>query len=85
MRINWKLRFQNKATLLSLIGVLVVAVYQLAHLFGIEIPIDQKEVLELAQNIIIILSIIGIVVDPTTDGIGDSQIALEYDEPRKDK
>lgn len=31
-----------------------------------------------------VLSILGIVTDPTTDGVSDSTQALEYTEPKKD-
>lgn len=85
MRINWKLRLQNKVTLLSLIGIVIVAIYELAQILGLDIPIDQKVLLDFAQNIVLILAGLGIIVDPTTDGINDSSQALNYTSPRKDK
>ncbi|MBQ6317144.1 MAG: hypothetical protein IJI13_06445 [Oscillospiraceae bacterium] len=32
-----------------------------------------------------VLVILGIVVDPTTDGLGDSERAMSYEEPWADK
>lgn len=82
MRINWKLRLRNKATLTALIGILVAAVYQLANLFGFNLPLAQEEVLSTAGLIITALAAFGIVVDPTTAGAGDSEQAMEYEEPK---
>lgn len=82
MKINWILRLQNKATLTSFIMILIVVVYQFAKLSGFNIPVEQQEVLDLCQGIITLFCILGIVVDPTTEGVGDSNLALAYKEPR---
>lgn len=85
MKINWKLRFQNKTTLTAVILALVALVYQVLGLFGVVPKISQDELTTVIGMVINLLCLLGIVVDPTTDGVSDSARALTYDTPRADK
>ena len=85
MNINWKLRFQNKTTLTAIILALVALVYQVLGLFGVVPKISQDELTTVIGMVINLLCLLGIVVDPTTDGVSDSARALTYDKPRADK
>lgn len=76
--INFKLRLQNKATLVALISAALLMLQQ----FGLEIP---SNIQEGVNTLVAILVILGIVTDPTTKGVGDSERALNYHEPRNDK
>ena len=76
--INFKLRLQNKTTLVALIS----AVFLMLQQFGLEIP---SNIQEGVNTFVVILVILGIVTDPTTKGLGDSEQALGYHEPRNDK
>ena len=76
--INLKLRLQNKATLVALIS----AVFLVLQQFGLHIP---SNIQDAVNTIIAILVILGIVTDPTTKGIADSERALNYDEPLDDR
>lgn len=80
--INWKLRFKNKATLVTLLLTIVAAVYSILAALGITPSITQEQVTDLIMAIVAILAAAGIVVDPTTAGIGDSRLAMTYDEPK---
>ena len=82
--INWKLRFQNKTTLVSLILAVIGFVYMVLDAIGIIPAIPQEVITKIAMAGIEIVCILGIVVDPTTDGVGDSTRALSYKEPNKD-
>ena len=84
MKINWKLRLQNKATLTALVMALVALVYQVLGVFGIVPRVSQDQVTTIISMVINILCLLGIVVDPTTAGIGDSVRALSYENPRKE-
>ena len=84
MKINWKLRLQNKATLTALVMALVALVYQVLGVFGVVPRVSQDQVTTIISMVINILCLLGIVVDPTTAGIGDSVRAMSYDEPRKE-
>ena len=85
MKINWKLRFQNKTTRTAIILALVALVYQVLGLFGVVPKISQDELTTVIGMVINLLCLLGIVVDPTTDGVSDSARALTYDTPRADK
>lgn len=82
MKINWKLRLKNKTTLISLIGATLSFVYLVLGLFDIVPSISQNELNELLLTFVNVLSIVGIVTDPTTKGMSDSARAIEYNEPR---
>ena len=75
--INWKLRLQNKATLIALLG----AIFLMAQQFGFEIP---KNIQDGVNTFVYILVLIGVINDPTTAGISDSKRALEYYVPSED-
>lgn len=75
--INWRLRLQNKATLIALLG----AIFLMAQQFGLEIP---KNIQDGVNTFVYILVLIGVVNDPTTAGISDSNRALDYHEPSED-
>ena len=78
---NWKLRLQNKATLTTLILAIVAFVYQMLGLFGVVPAISQNDVINIVGLVINLLVTLGIVVDPTTSGVTDSERALSYDKP----
>jgi len=82
---NIKLRFQNKATLAALIAALVAFIYQVCSILGVVPPIAQDAVIQGAAIILNILVALGVLVDPTTQGIGDSEQAMEYEFPRGDE
>lgn len=83
MKINWKLRFQNKATLAAIITGVVAFVYQLLSLFGVTPGVSENQIAELASVGINVLCLLGIVTDPTTKGLGDSEQALTYTRPKE--
>ena len=76
-KINWKLRLQNKVTLIALLG----AVFLMSQQFGFEIPQNYQDGV---NTFVYILVLLGVVTDPTTAGLTDSERALEYYEPKKD-
>lgn len=75
--INLKLRLKNKVTLAALISAVFVMLGQ----FGLEIP---HNIQEGVNTLLMILVILGIVTDPTTKGVADSERALNYHQPRED-
>lgn len=83
MKINWKLRLQNKTTLVTLITLTITFVYQILSFCDVVPKVSQEEITNTMLILINILVVLGVVVDPTTDGIGDSKQALEYTEPKK--
>ena len=82
MKINWKLRFQNKITLTAIVLAVISLVYQFLGIAGYVPAISQETIVQLAGAVINLLVLLGIVVDPTTSGMEDSDQAMDYDEPR---
>lgn len=78
MKINWKLRLKNKTTLLALIVLIIDFVYNIFAEVGIAPKVDKSVVLQFANYVVSLLAILGVVVDPTTDGISDSDNAMNY-------
>ena len=84
MKINWKLRLQNKTTLTTLILAVIAIIYKILSMCGVIPAIAQGQIEEVAEMIIFILCLLGIVVDPTTAGTSDSNRAMNYVAPFKD-
>lgn len=82
--INWKVRLKNKIWVASMVSLIVGFVYEVLAMAGITPRVEQNEILALAKAVLQILGMIGVVQDPTTDGMGDSVRALGYEEPYKD-
>ena len=78
-KINWKVRVKNKAFWLALIPAVLLLIQVIASVFGYTLD----KLLSVVEALFMVLSILGIVVDPTTDGVGDSKQALTYTEPKK--
>lgn len=82
---NWKLRFKNKATLAALIAAVVAFIYQICSILGVVPPVAEDAIIQGIAIILNILVALGVLVDPTTAGVSDSEQALGYDEPRNDR
>lgn len=85
MKINWKLRLQNKATLAAIVAAIIALVYQVLGLIGVVPAVSQDAVMQTATMVVNLLALLGIVVDPTTAGTSDSAQALRYSEPKKEE
>ena len=85
MKINWKVRFKNKTWLLSFITLIVSFVYDVISLLGITPDFLETDVMKVVNTFLMLLGMMGVIEDPTTEGIGDSKRALSYDEPWVDE
>ena len=85
--INWKIRLMNKQFWLSLIPALALTAQAVAAVFGWEIDLTTAvgKLLTVVNTVFALLVVLGIVVDPTTEGIGDSERALGYEKPYADE
>lgn len=84
--INWKVRLKNKNFWLSLIPALLLLIQAVAYVFGFSLDLSElgDKILAVVNALFTVLAILGIVTDPTTDGVSDSALAMMYDEPKKD-
>lgn len=85
MKLNWKVRFQNKVWLGSFLSLIVGFIYSLLAMFDVFPAITQNLVIQMLNQILTFLGLIGVIVDPTTAGLGDSDRAMSYAEPWKDE
>lgn len=85
MSINWRVRLANKAFWLSLIPALLLLVQVVAAVFGYTLDLGDlgNKLLAVVNAVFAVLAILGVVNDPTTAGINDSEQALTYDKPKE--
>ena len=84
MKLNWKVRFKNKVWLGSFLSLIVGFVYSMLALFDVFPEVTQNLVLQLVNQVLTFLGLIGVIVDPTTAGLEDSDRAMSYAEPWDD-
>lgn len=84
MKINWKVRIKNKAFWFMLVPALLLLIQALASLFGYTLDLADVggKLLDVIEALFIVLAIIGVVTDPTTEGLSDSVQALTYEMPK---
>lgn len=82
MKINWTVRFKNKTFLAALLALVVSFVYDMLALFGIVPGMDESVVMTLCNTVLTLLVGVGVLADPTTKGLADSERAMQYDEPK---
>ena len=85
-KINWIVRLKNKNFWLAIIPAVIVLIQQVGNTFGLRVYLGElgNNLLNIVNTVFIILAILGIVNDPTTDGLTDSTQALTYDAPKTD-
>lgn len=84
MKINWKVRFQNKAWLTAFISLIVGFIFNMLKLFDIVPSFSENLVMNIVGEVLQFLGLIGVIVDPTTVGVQDSNRAMEYEKPWDD-
>ena len=78
MKINIKVRLRNKAFVISMVALVVSFVYKVLSLFDIVPSVSEVQILDAAAFFINILAVLGVLVDPTTKGVSDSDRAMPY-------
>jgi phi LC3 family holin len=85
MKINWTVRMKNKVFWLAIIPALLMLIQAVADVFGFVIDFGElsNKLLAVVEAVFVILAMLGIVADPTTSGVSDSNQAMTYIEPKK--
>ena len=85
MSINWRVRIKNKAFWAAIIPADLLLVQQVCAVFGVAVDFGelQAQLVAIVGTVFAILAILGIVADPTTAGMGDSEQAMTYTEPKE--
>lgn len=84
--INWKIRMQNKTFWLALVPAFLLLIQAVAQVFNVSVDFTNldKDLLNVINALFVVLTILGVVADPTTKGVGDSTQALTYSKPKED-
>ena len=87
MKVNWIVRIKNKQFWMAVIPAIALVAQAVAAVFGYTLDLSTLvgKILAVVDAVFALLVILGIVVDPTTAGVGDSERALQYAEPWKDE
>lgn len=86
-KINWKVRAKNKSFWLTAIPAVLILAQQVLAVFGVTLDVEgiQAALLAIVGAVFSVLTVLGVVVDPTTQGVCDSCQALEYEVPKVDE
>ena len=82
--INWKVRIKNKLFWCEAIPAVALVIKAIAAVFGYQLDFGTLvgKILAVVDAVFALLVILGIVVDPTTEGVRDSRLAMTYEEPK---
>lgn len=80
--INWQIRIKNKTFWLTLIPAVLLLVQAVSAPFGYtwDFVVLNQQLAAIINALFAVLAILGVVTDPTTKGVGDSERALTYDD-----
>lgn len=83
--INWTVRLKNKTFWLTVIPAIFVLVKTVASALGfsIDLSIAENTIMQVVEVVFVVLTALGVIVDPTTVGVGDSVRAMSYVKPSK--
>ncbi len=82
--INWQVRFKNKLFWVTMVPLVLLLIQQVAAIFGITLDFGvlQEQLIAVIGTVFALLGVLGVVTDMTTEGIGDSELAMTYTEPK---
>lgn len=84
--INWTVRLKNKNFWLSLIPAVLLLIQTVAAVCGYTLDLGElgNRLIAVVNAVFGVLVILGVVVDPTTKGVADSNQAMEYKKPKEE-
>ena len=86
MKINWMVRIKNKNFWMTLIPAVLLLAQVVAAVFGYTLELGDmgNKLLAVVNALFAVLTILGVVTDPTTAGVSDSIQAMTYTAPKKE-
>lgn len=86
MSINWQVRLRSPQFWTGLVGVVGSFAVGLLALFGVDASAEAGSWQAVATGVVSavfgVLGAVGVVADPTTQGVGDSEQAMSYEVPK---
>lgn len=85
MKINWTVRIKNKAFWVAIIPAILLLAQQICALFGVDLNVGglADQLIDIAGTAFAVLALLGIVNDPTTATLSDSEQAMTYEVPKE--
>ena len=85
-KINWLVRLKNKNFWMTAIPALLLLIQVVAAVFGYKLDLGElgNKLLAVVNAVFAFLAALGVVNDPTTAGLRDSQLAMTYEFPKED-
>ena len=85
MKINWKVRIKNKNFWITAIPAVLLLVQAILAVFGVKIDAGEigNRLIVVVDAVFALLVGLGVLIDPTTAGISDSEQAMTYQTPKK--
>lgn len=85
--LNWKIRFKNRLFWIAFIPAVIILVQTVAAVFRFKLDMGDlgNRLLDVVNAVFAVLAILGVVTDPTTEGVQDSLRAMSYNVPNNDR
>lgn len=83
--INWKVRLMNKTFWMAIIPGMLLLAQAISSVFGYTLDLSDvgEKLLAVVNALFAVLAVLGIVTDPTTAGVSDSEQAMQYEKPKE--
>lgn len=87
MNVNWVVRLKNKTFWVAFVPALILLVEVGVSVFGVDLDLGDlgNKILSFVNVLFSVLVLMGIINDPTTKGLADSQQALTYSKPKTEE
>ena len=84
-KINWQVRLKKKSFWVAIVSAVALFINNITGAFGLDYSASIEQGVSIVTSILTVFAGLGILVDPTTKGVRDSEKANEYTKPRDDK
>lgn len=84
MNINWTVRLRNKTWWLAVVPAVLLLVQAVAAPFGYQwdFGVLNEQLAAIINAAFAVMALVGVVADPTTEGVSDSLQAMGYEHPK---
>lgn len=84
-KINWQVRLKKKSFWVAIVSAVALFINNITGAFGLDYSASIEQGVSIITSLLTLLAGLGIIIDPTTKGVKDSEKATEYTKPRDDK
>lgn len=83
MKINWSIRFKQPAFVLTFCTTVLAFVYTILGMFEVVPPVTENQLTQVIAVVVELLAALGILVDPTSKGVSDTEYVLSMKAPEE--